>query len=102
MIDRVDKAMLALQSAAVGRKLYGLDHPLPAKQTDLATAAGVFRAAIDRRGPYEADVALGLAELLHRHRHHPDVRPAFRQWTWSGRRWAALLSFSLADGRRAA
>jgi putative nucleotidyltransferase with HDIG domain len=36
VIDRIDKAMLALQSAAVGRRLYGLDHPLPARQTDLA------------------------------------------------------------------
>ena len=36
MIDKMDKAMLALQSAAVGRKLYGLDHPLPTRQTDLA------------------------------------------------------------------
>lgn len=69
---------------------------------DLPTAARVFREACNRRGPYEADVALGLAELLGRHRRHPDVRAAFRQWTWSGRRWAALFSLSLVDGRRAA
>jgi putative nucleotidyltransferase with HDIG domain len=36
VIDQIDKAILALQSAAVGRRLYGLDHPLPARQTDLA------------------------------------------------------------------
>ena len=34
--DRMDKAMLALQAAAVGRKLYGIDHPLPNRQADLA------------------------------------------------------------------
>jgi putative nucleotidyltransferase with HDIG domain len=36
MIQMMDKAMLALQAAAVGRKLYGIDHPLPNRQTDLA------------------------------------------------------------------
>jgi putative nucleotidyltransferase with HDIG domain len=36
VIDQMDKAMLALQSAAVGRRLYGLDHPLPTRQTDVA------------------------------------------------------------------
>lgn len=36
MVDRMDKALLALQSAFVGRKLYGLEHPLPARQTELA------------------------------------------------------------------
>lgn len=69
---------------------------------DLPTAARVFRAAADRKGPYEPDVALGLAELLRHHRNHPDVRAAFRQWMWSGRRWAVLFSLSLADRRRAA
>jgi hypothetical protein len=69
---------------------------------DLPTAARIFREACNRRGPFEADVALGLAELLHHHRRHPDVRAAFRQWTWSGRRWVALFSLSLADRRRAA
>ena len=69
---------------------------------DLPTAARVFQEASRRGGPFEADVALGLAELLHRHRRHPDVRAAFRQWTWSGRRWAALFSLSLAAKGRAA
>jgi hypothetical protein len=69
---------------------------------DLPTAARLFREACNRHGPYEADVALGLAELLGQHKRHPDVRAAFRQWTWSGRRWAALFSLSLVDRRRAA
>ena len=69
---------------------------------DLPTAARIFREACNRHGPFEADVALGLAELLRHHRRHPDVRAAFRQWAWSGRRWAALLSLSLVDRRRAA
>jgi hypothetical protein len=69
---------------------------------DLATAARVFQAATNRKGPYEPDVALGLAELLGRHRRHPDVRAAYRQWLWSGRRWAALFSLSLVDRRSAA
>jgi hypothetical protein len=69
---------------------------------DLSTAARIFREACNRKGPFEADVALGLAELLGRHRRHPDVRAAFRQWTWCGRRWAALFSLSLVDRRRAA
>ena len=34
--ERMDKAMLALQAAAVGRKLYGMDHPLPNRQAELA------------------------------------------------------------------
>jgi hypothetical protein len=69
---------------------------------DLATAARVFQSATDRKGPFEADVALGLAELLHRHRNHADVRAAYRRWLWSGRRWAALFSLSLVDRRSAA
>ena len=68
---------------------------------DLATAAKVLAAA-SKAGKYEADVALGLAELLRRHRHHPDVRPAWRQWTWSKRWWVALLFVKIGTPRRAA
>ena len=68
---------------------------------DLATAAK-FLAAASKQGKYEADVALGLAELLRRHRHHPDVRPAWRQWTWSKRWWVALLFVNIGTPRRAA
>jgi hypothetical protein len=68
---------------------------------DLATAAKVLAAA-SKAGKYEADVALGLAELLRRHRHHPDVRPAWRQWTWSKRWWVALLFVNIGTPRRAA
>jgi hypothetical protein len=68
---------------------------------DLAAAAKVLAAA-SKMGKYEADVALGLAELLRRHRHHPDVRPAWRQWTWSKRWWVALLFVNIGTPRRAA
>ena len=68
---------------------------------DMATA-GTFLAAASRKGKYEADVALGLAELLRRHRHHPDVRGAWRQWTWSKRWWKALLFVNIGTPRRAA
>lgn len=68
---------------------------------DLATA-GKFLAAASKKGKYEADVALGLAELLRRHRHHPEVRPAWRQWTWSKRWWVALLFINIGTPRRAA
>ena len=68
---------------------------------DLAAAANVLAAA-SRPGKYEADVALGLAELLRRHRHHPDVRPAWRQWAWSKRWWVALLFVNIGTPRRAA
>jgi hypothetical protein len=68
---------------------------------DLATAANVLGAA-SKAGKYEADVALGLAELLRRHRNHPDVRPGWRQWTWSKRWWAALLFVNIGTPRRAA
>jgi len=37
MIDRMDKAMLAFQAAATARKIYGADHPVAARQLDLAT-----------------------------------------------------------------
>ena len=36
MIDLMDKAMLALQAAATGRRLYGGEHPVPRRQVDLA------------------------------------------------------------------
>jgi HD-GYP domain-containing protein (c-di-GMP phosphodiesterase class II) len=36
MIDQMDKAMLALQSSAAGRNLYGPQHPAIARQLDLA------------------------------------------------------------------
>src|SRR5437762_4234631 len=49
MIDKMDKAMLALQSASVGRKLYGLEHPLPNRQTELA-AETLRQAAIASAG----------------------------------------------------
>jgi hypothetical protein len=68
---------------------------------DLATAANVLGAA-SKAGKYEADVALGLAELLRRHRNHPDVRAGWRQWTWSKRWWAALLFVNIGTPRRAA
>jgi len=68
---------------------------------DLATAANVLGAA-SKAGKYEADVALGLAELLRRHRHHPDVRAGWRQWTWSKRWWAAMLFVNIGTPRRAA
>jgi hypothetical protein len=69
--------------------------------TDLKTAAG-FLAAASKKGKYEADVALGLAELLRRQRHHPDVRPAWRAWTWSKRWFVALLFVNIGTPRRAA
>ena len=69
--------------------------------TDLPTAARFLQAS-SRAGDFEADVALGLAELLRRHRNHPDVRAAWRQWLWSKRRWAALLFSPVSTGRRAA
>ena len=69
--------------------------------TDLATAAK-FLAASTTAGEFEADVALGLAELLRRQRNHPDVRAAWRRWMWSKRRWAALLFSPVTTGRRAA
>jgi hypothetical protein len=65
---------------------------------DLATAAKVLAAA-SKDGKYEADVALGLAELLRHHRHHPDVYPAWRQWTWSKRWWVALLFVNIGTPR---
>jgi hypothetical protein len=68
---------------------------------DLATAANVLGAA-SKAGKYEADVALGLAELLRRQRNHPDVRAGWRQWTWSKRWWAALLFVNIGTPRRAA
>ena len=49
MIEQMDKALLALQSAAVGRKLYGVDHPLPTRQTDVA-ADTLRQAAISSGG----------------------------------------------------
>ena len=68
---------------------------------DLAAAAKVLAAA-SKDGKYEADVALGLAELLRHHRHHPDVKAAWRQWTWSKRWWVALLFVNIGTPRRAA
>ena len=47
MIDQIDKAMVALQAASVGRKLYGIEHPLPNRQTDLA--ANTLTAALSNR-----------------------------------------------------
>ena len=103
MIDRMDKAILSLQAAATARKLYGLDHAVVKKQVDLASETlTALLAAASKPGKYEADVALGLAELLRRHRHHPDVRPAWRQWTWSKRWWVALLFVNIGTPRRAA
>jgi hypothetical protein len=58
--------------------------------TDLATAAKTLGIA-SKPGTYEIDVALGLAELLRRHRRRADVRPAWRQWRWSRRWWSSLL-----------
>ena len=69
--------------------------------TDLTTAGGILGAA-SRAGAYEVDVALGLAELLRRHRHHPDVRRGWRQWMWSRRWWASLLFLNAKKTRRAA
>jgi putative nucleotidyltransferase with HDIG domain len=37
MIDRMDKAILALQAAATARKLYGVDHAVVKRQVDLAS-----------------------------------------------------------------
>ena len=36
MIELMDKAMLAIQAAATGRKLYGPEHPAPRRQIELA------------------------------------------------------------------
>lgn len=36
MIERMDKAILALQAAATARKLYGIDHAVVKRQVDLA------------------------------------------------------------------
>jgi len=69
--------------------------------TDLSTASGILGAA-SRAGTYEVDVALWLAELLRRHRHHPDVRRGWRQWMWSRRWWVSLLFLNAKKTRRAA
>jgi hypothetical protein len=69
--------------------------------TDLATAGDILGAA-SRAGTYEVDVALWLAELLRRHRHHPDVRRGWRQWMWSRRWWVSLLFLNAKKTRRAA
>jgi putative nucleotidyltransferase with HDIG domain len=44
MIDRMDKAMLALQAAGTARKLYGVEHAAVTRQVDLAleTLAGML------------------------------------------------------------
>jgi hypothetical protein len=68
---------------------------------DLAAAANVLAAA-SKKGKYEPDVALGLAELLRHHRHHPDVRAGWRTWMWSKRWWSALLFVNIGTPRRAA
>ena len=39
------------------------------------------------------------AELLRHHRNHPDVKPAWRQWTWSKRWWVALLFVNIGTPR---
>jgi hypothetical protein len=69
--------------------------------TDLATAANILAAA-SKAGTYEVDVALGLAELLHRHRHRPEVRAGWRQWMWSRRWWASLLFINMSGKSRSA
>jgi hypothetical protein len=73
------------------------------RDADLATAAAFLRDATEA-GPYQADVAVGLSDLLHAHRRHPDVRGVYRTWFWSRRRWAGFFSFSVSldHGRRAA
>jgi hypothetical protein len=71
------------------------------RDNDRVTAAR-YLAAASRRGEYAADVAVGLAELLRPDRRHPDVRDAYRQWFWSGRRWVGLLSFEIGIRRGAA
>ena len=70
------------------------------RDNGLSSAASVLLAA-SGTSDYEADVALGLAELLQGHRRSPEVRSALRRWFWSRRRWLALLSFSQASGRSA-
>jgi hypothetical protein len=49
---------------------------------------------------YEADVAAWLAELMRPRRKHPDVRGAWRRWTWSKRRWAAILFIKVTFPKR--
>jgi hypothetical protein len=68
---------------------------------DLATAANILGVA-SKAGTYDVDVALGLAELLHRHRHRPEVRAGWRQWMWSRRWWASLLFINMGKSRSAA
>jgi hypothetical protein len=70
----------------------------------LAGAAAYLSDSTDLAGPYPPDVAVGLSDLLHAHRRHPDVRPAYRKWFWSRRRWATFFSFSVSldHGRRVA
>jgi len=47
MIERMDKAVLALQAAATARKLYGVDHAVVKRQVDLADET--FAALISER-----------------------------------------------------
>jgi hypothetical protein len=74
------------------------------RDAGLAGAAAYLSDSTDSSGPYPPDVAVGLSDLLHAHRRHPDVRPAYRKWFWSRRRWATFFSFSVSldHGRRVA
>ncbi len=80
-----------LRRLAVMRLVRDADLPTVARHLDAACLTD----------EYEADVAVGLAELLHPRRKHPDVRTAWRHWFWSGRRWATLFSVSLTRKKRA-
>lgn len=72
------------------------------RDADLGTVAGFLHAA-SRSGPFPVDVALGLAELLRSHRHHPEVRSAYKRWMWSARRWGTFLFMRIGgDGKAAA
>lgn len=74
------------------------------RDAGLAGAATYLSHSSDSSGAYASDVAVGLSDLLHAHRRHPDVRAAYRKWFWSRRRWATFFSFSVSldHGRRVA
>lgn len=70
------------------------------RDADLGTVAGFLHAA-SRSGSFPVDVALGLAELLRPHRHHKDVRAAYKRWIWSARRWGTFLFMRIGgEGKR--
>jgi hypothetical protein len=76
MIDRMDKAVLALQAAFTARKLYGIDHAVVKRQVDVTadTMAGMLAERRELRlvrlentlvfGDVELPSGVHLAEVL--------------------------------------